>query len=225
MQRDTSFLNSSIGLKIVMALTGIVLVGFVVGHMAGNLQLYMHAHNRVHPLDEYAVFLRTMLHGGGIWIARAVLGLSAILHIWAAVRLTRMNQAARPVGYAVQAPQASTLASRTMRVSGVILAIFILFHVLHFTIGRFTPFEEGKVFENVVKGFSVPWVSGFYIVAMLCLASHLRHGIWSLMQTLGFNHPRYNDLRMKIATVLTALVVLVNLSFPVAVLMGFVKLS
>lgn len=225
MQRDPSFLNSSIGLKIVMALTGIVLVGFVVGHMAGNLQLYMPVHGDVHPLDEYAHFLRTMLHGGGIWIARAVLLASVALHIWAAFKLTRMNRAARPVAYAAQAHQASTLASRSMRVTGGILAAFILFHILHFTVGKFTPFVEGKVFQNVVTGFQTPWVSGLYIVAMLCLASHLRHGIWSLMQTLGFNHPRYNDLRMKIATALTALVVLVNISFPVAVLFGFVKLS
>lgn len=223
MQRDPSFLNSSIGLKIVMALTGIVLVGFVVGHMAGNLQLYMAAHDGVHPLDDYAHFLRTMLHGGGIWIARAVLLASAALHIWAAVRLTKMNRDARPVAYQAPAYKASTLASRTMRVSGGILAAFIIFHVLHFTVGKFTPFTEGKVFANVVAGFNVWWVSGFYIVAMLCLASHLRHGIWSLMQTLGFNHPRYNDLRLKIATVITALVVLVNISFPVAVLTGLVK--
>lgn len=225
MKREASFLNSSIGMKVIMAITGIMLVGFVVGHMAGNLQLYLHAHNGVHPLDDYAVFLRTMLHGGGIWIARGGLIVASALHVWAAVRLTKMNRDARPVAYQAPAYKASTLASRTMRVSGAVIAIFVVFHILHFTVGKFTPFEEGKVFQNVVTGFQVPWVSGFYILAMLCLASHLRHGIWSLMQTLGFNHPRYNDLRLKIATAITALVVLVNISFPLAVLFGYVKLS
>lgn len=225
MKREASFLNSSIGMKVIMAITGIMLVGFVVGHMAGNLQIYLPAHDGVRPLDDYAVFLRTMLHGGGIWIARGGLIVATALHIWAAVRLTKMNRDARPVAYHAPAYKASTLASRTMRVSGAIIAIFVVFHILHFTVGKFTPFEEGKVYQNVVTGFQVPWVSGFYILAMLCLASHLRHGIWSLMQTLGFNHPRYNDLRLKLATAITALVVLVNISFPLAVLFGYVKLS
>lgn len=223
MQRETGFFASSIGKKVVMAITGLMLVGFVVGHMAGNLQLYMHAHGGEHPLDAYGRFLKTMLHGGGIWIARGGLLAAAVLHVWAAIGLTKMNRAARPVGYAVTAPQASTLSSRLMRVSGVVVLIFIIFHLLHFTVGKFTPFEEGKVFHNVVEGFKVPWVSGFYIVAMLCLASHLSHGIWSLMQTLGWNHPKYNDLRKKAAWAITTVVVAANISFPLAVLSGFVK--
>ena len=222
---EPSFLNSSIGMKVIMALTGLVLVGFVIGHMAGNLQIYLPAHDGVNPLDTYAVFLRTMLHGAGIWIARSVLLASTALHIWSAVRLTQMNADARPVPYEKASYQASTLASRSMRVSGIILAAFIIFHLLHLTFGKFTPFEEGRVLQNVVLGFQRPWVSGFYIFAMLCLAAHLRHGIWSLMQTLGFNHPRYNDLRLKLASAVTALVVLANISFPMAVLLGFVKLS
>lgn len=225
MKKEASFLNSSIGMKVIMALTGLVLVGFVVGHMAGNLQIYLPEHEGVRPLDTYAVFLRTMLHGAGIWIARAVLLGSTALHVWSAIRLTQMNAAARPVAYQNPGFKASTFASRSMRVTGFILAAFILFHILHFTVGKFTPFEEGKVFQNVVMGFQTPWVSGFYILAMLSLASHLRHGIWSLMQTLGFNHPKYNDCRLNIATAITALVVLVNISFPLAVLFGFVKLS
>lgn len=223
MKREPTFLNSSIGMKVIMALTGLVLVGFVIGHMAGNLQIYLPAHDGVNALDAYAVFLRTMLHGAGIWIARGVLLASTALHIWSAIRLTRMNAEARPVAYQKAEYKASTLASRTMRISGFVLAAFIVFHILHFTVGRFTPFEEGKVLQNVVLGFQKPWVSGFYVLAMLCLASHLRHGIWSLMQTLGFNHPRYNDLRLKLATAITALVVLANISFPMAVLFGLVN--
>ncbi len=225
MTKEFSFFASSIGKKIVMAVTGILLVGFVVGHMAGNLQLYMHPHEvgGEHPLDAYGRFLKTALHGGGIWIARGGLLLAAILHVWAALGLTRMNQEARPVGYRAEQHQASTLASRWMRISGFILLAFIVFHLMHFTFGRFTPFEEGKVFHNVVEAFRVPWVSGFYILAMLALGSHLSHGIWSLMQSLGWNHPRYNDLRLKTARALTAAVVLGNISFPLAVLAGFVK--
>ena len=226
--KDAGFFGSSIGKKIVMAATGIILVGFVIGHMAGNLQLYLPAHDGVHPVDEYGRFLRTMLHGGGIWIARATLIAAAALHIWAAVGLTRMNQAARPVGYQKQQAQASTLASRTMRISGVVVLAFLIFHLLNLTTGQWHPglaFEHGAVFQNVVTLFQVPWVSGFYILAMLCLFGHLRHGIWSMLQTLGLSHPRFNGLRDGFALALALLVVGANISFPVAVLAGFVKLS
>jgi succinate dehydrogenase / fumarate reductase, cytochrome b subunit len=223
MQRVAGFLGSSIGKKIVMAMTGIMLVGFVVGHMAGNLQLYASAHGGEHPLDAYARMLKEALHGGGIWIARGGLIAAVTLHIWAAIGLTRMNRAARPVGYREQQYQASSLASRWMRVSGIIVAVFIVFHLLHFTTGQVHPnFIEGKVFHNVVEGFRVPWVSAFYIVAMLSLAPHLAHGVWSMLQTLGLSHPRHNKLRKVLATLITAAVILPNLSFPLAVLSGLV---
>jgi succinate dehydrogenase / fumarate reductase cytochrome b subunit len=223
MPKEASFLGSSIGKKIVMAVTGIILVGFAVGHMAGNLQLYLPAHGGEHPLDAYGRFLREMLHGAGIWVARGTLLAAALLHVWAAFTLTKINQAARPVGYLETKPQASTLASRTMRVSGVVVMGFIVFHLLHLTLGRIGPFEHAKVFQNVVQGFEVPWISGFYIVAMLCLFGHLRHGVWSLLQTLGLSHPSYNGLRDRIALGVAGLVVAVNISFPLAVLFKFVK--
>ena len=224
MEKAVGFFESSIGKKAVMAVTGIILVGFVIAHMAGNLQLYMNAHGGEHPLDEYGRFLRTMLHGAGIWIARSVLLASVALHVWAAVGLTKMNRAARPMNYQNPHYQASTFSSRWMRGSGVILAVFIVYHLLHFTTGNAHPdFQEGKVFHNVIAGFQVKWVSAFYIVAMLCLASHLNHGIWSLMQTLGWSHPRFNPLRKRIATAITVIVVTANISFPIAVLIGFVK--
>ncbi len=224
MQTGAGFFGSSIGKKIVMAVTGIMLVGFVVAHMVGNLQLYLPAHDGEPALDAYGHFLRTFLHGGGIWIARASLLAAVGLHIWAAAGLTRMNLAARPIGYREQQYQASTFGSRFMRWSGGILFIFIIYHLLHLTLGTVHPvFEHGKVFHNVVAGFQVPWVSAFYIIAMLCLASHLHHGIWSMLQTLGLSHPRYNGLRQGLATVVTAVVVLGNVSFPIAVLTGFVR--
>lgn len=224
MPKEASFLASSIGKKIVMAVTGIMLVGFVVGHMAGNMQLYLPAHGGEHPLDAYGHFLRTMLHGAGIWIARGGLLVAALLHIWAAVTLTKLNMEARPVAYKEVKSQASTLASRSMRVSGFIVLSFLIFHLLHLTLGKIGPFEEGKVFQNVVQGFQSPVISGFYILAMVCLFGHLRHGVWSMLQTLGLSHPSYNTLRDRLAFGVALLVVGANISFPLAVLAGFVKL-
>ncbi len=226
MQREASFFASSIGKKIVMAVSGIMLVGFVVAHMAGNLQLYMRPHDGVHPLDAYGAFLRTVLHGGGIWIARGGLIAAAAAHIWAAVGLTRMNQAARPVGYRETQHRESTFASRMMRVSGVIILAFLVFHLLNLTTGQWHPggdFEHGAVFRNVVSLFSVWWVSAFYILAMVSLFGHLRHGVWSMLQTLGLSHPRYNAMRQALALGLSVLVVGANISFPLAVIFGFVK--
>jgi len=224
MQTGAGFFGSSVGKKIVMAVTGIILVGFVVVHMIGNLQLYLPAHDGVYALDTYGTFLRTLLHGSGIWIARGVLLTAVALHIWAMVGLTLMNWAARPIGYQNQQYSASTISSRWMRVSGVVVLLFIIFHLLHLTIGNILPgFEHGKVFHNVVAGFQVPWVSGFYILAMLFFATHLHHGVWSMLQTLGLSHPRYNGLRNGLATLVTIVVIGGNISFPIAVLTGFVR--
>lgn len=214
------FLGSTIGKKAVMAVTGVVLVGFVVGHMAGNLQLYMGAT----ALNEYSEFLHHLLHGQGLWIARAVLLAAVGLHIWAAVALTLYNRAARPVGYRQQQADASTYASRTMKWSGPILLAFIVCHLLHFTVGTVHPdFQEGDVYHNVVVGFrSVP-VAVSYIVAMLLLGLHLRHGVWSMLRTLGVSHPRYERLAQAAALAIAFVVVAGNVSFPLAVLVGLVK--
>lgn len=219
------FLDSTIGKKVVMAVTGLILVGFVVGHMLGNLQLYLPAHGGEHPLDAYGHMLKTLLHGAGIWIARAVLLGSVLAHIWAAITLTQRNSAARPVAYRKVHHEASTVGSRSMIYTGSIVALFIVFHLLHFTGGVVLSdhFEEGKVFHNVVSSFQVPWVSALYILAMLALAPHLRHGIWSLVQTLGLSHPRWDKLRVPTAAGLTAAVIVANISFPVAVLAGLVR--
>lgn len=218
------FLDSTIGKKVVMAVSGVMLVGFVVAHMLGNLQLYVPAHGGEHALDEYGRALRSMLHGTGLWVARAGLIAAAAAHLWAAITLAQRNKEARPVGYRKLHHTSSTLGSRTMLVSGLIVLGFIVFHLLHFTIGTVHPtFEDGKVFHNVVSGFQVPWVSALYIVAMLAFAPHLRHGVWSLFQTLGLSHPRYDRLRVPVATGLTVLVIAVNISFPVAVLTGLVR--
>jgi succinate dehydrogenase / fumarate reductase cytochrome b subunit len=215
-----NFLASTIGKKIVMAGTGIVLFGFVFVHMLGNLQIYLGAE----ALDAYAVFLHEVLHGGGLWIARAILLACLIGHVWAAVSLTLADRAARPVGYREWEPRESTWASRMMRWSGVVILIFVVYHLLDFTIGTVNPgFERGKVFRNVVASFQVVPVSLFYIAAMLLLWSHLRHGVWSMLRTLGLSHPRYERLARRAAAAFATIVVAGNISFPLAVLFGVVK--
>ena len=220
--RAHGFLQSSLGLKIVMALTGLILFGFVIGHMIGNLQVYLGPE----AFDAYGVFLRSLLHGTGLWIARAVMLVAVGLHIWSAWRLTLINNAARPVGYREVERRESTYASRTMRWSGVLLLLFIVYHLLHLTFGArivHPHFVHGAIYDNFVIGFQNPLVSGFYILAMLALGLHLYHGAWSFMQTLGLSHPRYNHLRHTLATLVTVVVVAGNLSFPVAVLTGVLK--
>lgn len=217
--RSPGFLSSSVGRKVVMAVTGVVLWGFVTVHMLGNLTSYMGAE----AMNHYAEFLHTVIHGMGIWVFRAVLLTAVLLHIWAALSLTLSNQAARPVGYRAQQRQAATWASLSMRWTGVILAIFIVYHLLHLTVGTVHPdFRPGDAYHNFVAAFKVPAASAFYIVAQLCLGLHMWHGVWSFTQSLGWSHPRYNALRRNFATVLTILVVGVNISYPVAVLTGFI---
>ncbi len=206
-----AFLRSSLGLKILMAVTGLVLFGFVIAHMIGNLQVYLGPE----ALNAYGVFLRRFGHGGALWATRAVLLVSVIVHIWAAWRLTRLNQAARPVGYREVQRRESTYASRTMRWSGVIVLLFIVYHLLHFTFGVrpiHPDFVPGDVFHNFVVGFSNPVVSGFYILAMLALGLHLYHGAWSFMQTLGLSHPRYDHLRHAFAAFITVVIVAGNIA-------------
>jgi succinate dehydrogenase / fumarate reductase cytochrome b subunit len=213
-----AFLASTIGRKVVMAVTGIVLFGFVVAHMVGNLQVYLGPTK----LDEYGAALRRL--GPLLWTMRLGLLAAAIGHVWAATSLTLANRAARPVGYRQTRYQESTYASRTMRWSGVILLLFIVYHLLHFTFGTVHPdFVEGGVNHNFVTGFKVPIVSAFYILAMLCLGMHMYHGVWSMLQTLGLSHPRYNRLRHAFATVVTLIVVIGNISMPVAVLAGLIR--
>jgi succinate dehydrogenase / fumarate reductase, cytochrome b subunit len=220
MEASIGFMSSLVGRKIVMAATGIVLIGFVFGHMVGNLQVYMGPE----ALDAYAEFLQTFLHGGGIWIARASLATAVVLHVWAAVSLTLESRRARPLGYRVQDWRESTYASRTMIWGGLILAGFVTYHIMHFTLGTcHSDFRPGEVYHNVVSGFQFVPASIVYIVSMLALGLHMYHGVSSMFQTLGLNHPAWNGLRALIGFGLTGLVVLGNISIPVSVMMGWVR--
>jgi succinate dehydrogenase / fumarate reductase cytochrome b subunit len=220
--------GTMVGKKVVMAVTGLVLVGFVIAHMLGNLKIFLGAE----AIDAYAVFLRTMgeplfPYSLLLWVVRIVLLVCVALHITAAVQLTRMNWAARPQGYETKRSIATTYAARTMRWSGVILVLFIVYHLLHLTAGA-VGFQSGafrhlSVYHNVVAGFSVWYVALFYILAMACLCLHLDHGIWSMLQTLGWNNARTTRGLQGLSRGLALVVFAGFISVPVAVLAGWVR--
>lgn len=222
-----SFYRSDLGKKAVMAVTGIMFFGFVLGHMFGNLKLYLGAE----ALNHYAEWLREfgsplLPHGGLLWIARVVLLAAVALHILSATQLTLKSRRARSRDFKGRDTVQATYASRTMVWGGVIIALFIFYHLAHLTWGwgwAHPEFEPGKVYENVVAGFSVPWVSAFYILANLALGLHLYHGLWSMFQTLGW-HAAGNphDWRRRFAQVFALVIVAGNISFPIAVLSGLV---
>jgi len=220
--------GTMVGKKVVMAVTGIVLVGFVIAHMLGNLKIFLGAQ----AIDTYAVFLRTMgeplvPYSALLWVVRIVLLTCVALHITAAVQLTRMSRAARPHGYETKPPIATIYASRAMRLSPVILILFIVYHLLHLT-GGVVGWEPGQfrdlsVYHNVVAGFSVWYVSLFYIVAMAALCLHLDHGVWSLLQTLGWNNARTTSTLRTLSREVALAVFVGFISVPVAVLAGWVR--
>jgi succinate dehydrogenase / fumarate reductase, cytochrome b subunit len=208
--------RTTIGKKIVMAVTGVILIGFVMLHMAGNLQAFAGAAK----FDGYSAVLHGPLHELLI-LLRVVLLVAVILHIHAATSLILLDRASRPVGYAKQEAQVSTLAARTIRLGGFALLFFIVYHILHFTTGTVHPqFIEGAAYHNLITGLQVPWVAAVYIVAMIALYGHLYHGAWSLFQTLGLNHPAWNGPRRAFATVIA---VVGFLSIPVGVMLGWLK--
>jgi succinate dehydrogenase / fumarate reductase cytochrome b subunit len=220
--------RSTIGKKIIMAVTGLVLVAFVVGHMAGNLQEFLGPAR----MNAYAAFLKST--GELLWIARLGLLAATVLHVLMAWQLTQIKRAARPVGYERKEPQAATLAGRTMRWGGVLLLVFIVFHILHFTTGTVFPlasrpdaqypgFSHTDVYGNVVSAFRNPWVSAFYVVAMLVLLLHLFHGAWSSVRTLGLNRPTPDPLRHRVSTALAVIVWLGFTAIPVGVLLGVIR--
>ncbi len=214
------FWQTTVGKKAVMAVTGIILFGFVVGHLAGNLQIF----EGPKKLNDYAILLR--MHPGLLWSARIGLLVSVILHIWSSFQLWLLQREARPVGYVKKANLNSSYASRTMYWSGPIVLAFVIYHLLHLTFGVVHPgstFVEGDVYNNVVTGFQFWPVSAFYIIAMVLLCMHLYHGLWSIFNTLGFSHPVYTPWIQRFAKLIAILIAVGNISIPVAVLAGFIK--
>jgi succinate dehydrogenase / fumarate reductase, cytochrome b subunit len=215
------FYRSAIGKKWVMAVSGIILLGFVFVHMAENLKLYLGKQE----IDLYAEALRDMPghllpRTFLLWVIRVVLIAAFVLHIHAAYSLTRMNRRARPVGY--QAPReyvAANFASRTMRWTGVIVLAFLAFHLADLTWGAAngSHFVRGDPYDNLIYSFRRPVVAIVYVIANLALGIHIYHGAWSLFQSLGINNPRYNAARRRFAQGFAAIIVVGNVSFPIAV--------
>jgi succinate dehydrogenase / fumarate reductase cytochrome b subunit len=186
--------------------------------MLGNLQVF----EGPEKLNAYAALLKSNI--GLLWTARSILIAAVILHIFAAYQLARTSQKSRPVGYKRWRAVGSDFASRTMRWTGALIALFIAYHLLHLTIGTVHPdFVEADVYHNVITGFRVWYVSVVYIAAMLMLALHLYHGVWSMCESLGFNYPKYNHLIRALATILTVIVVAGFIAIPAAVLLGFIS--
>jgi succinate dehydrogenase / fumarate reductase cytochrome b subunit len=218
MTRALTFYTTSIGKKVVMAITGLILFGFVIGHMLGNLQVFIGANQ----MNEYAAMLKA--NAALLWGARLVLLVAVILHILAAVQLTRMSRRSRPEGYYYKDVIQADYAARTMRWSGLIIAVFVIYHLLHFTTGTVHPqFDVHDVYRNVIIGFRVWPVSLFYIIAMVALAFHLWHGVWSMFQTLGLINPKSDKIIRRLAAIATLAIVIGFISIPMAVLAGFIS--
>ena len=224
------FYSTAVGKKYVMAITGLIMVGFVVSHMVGNLKMYLGEED----FNHYAEFLKRLAYpilpeNGFLWLFRGLLLSSIGLHIHSAYSLTQLNRKARSVKYqSARDYQIANFASRTMRMSGIVVLLFIIWHLLDLTfgvtntVGSSGEFVREETYANVVRSFNRVPVSVFYILANLALGLHLYHGVWSLFQSMGWNRPRFNQWRRAIATGLATVVVVGNVSFPIAVLAGVV---
>jgi succinate dehydrogenase / fumarate reductase cytochrome b subunit len=228
------FYATAVGKKYVMAITGIALIGFVVAHMIGNLKVYLgaveHEGSEAYDIDIYAEGLRELLvplapHGYVLWAMRLGLILAVLAHIHAAYTLTILNRRARPVKYqSARDYQVASFASRSMRWTGTIVVLFVLWHLADLTLGwTFDSFEHGEVYRNLDTSLSRVPVAIVYIVANIALGIHLFHGTWSLFQSLGWNNPRFNRWRRGLATGLATVVVVGNVSFPIMTLAGVIE--
>lgn len=226
----TRIFKSSLGKKYIMAVTGFFLFLFVVAHLAGNLQIFIGRDS----INRYGDFLQKNLEV--LWPARVILIIFVLLHIWAATKLSLENQAARPVAYGNFNPVGSTYASRTMLMSGSIIFIFILYHLLHYTAEvkylnltgqNFATFMDPEhrhdIFKMLVVGFSNPWVSAFYIVGIGLLCLHLSHGLSSMFQSLGWRSEVYRPCLEKAGRCFAWLIFLGYISIPIAILCGYGK--
>ena len=222
--------STAVGKKYVMAIMGIALIGFVIAHMIGNLKMFLGPAQYNH----YGEFLRELLvpivpRTIALWLMRIGLIVAAVLHVHAAYGLTRVNHAARSVKYqSARDYQVANFASRTMRWTGIIVLLFLFFHLADLTwgtanaVGTDGPFVRGDVYGNVVRSMDRWPVALIYIVANIALGIHLFHGTWSLFQSMGWNNPRFNKWREYLAVTVATIVTVGNVSFPIAVLAGVV---
>jgi succinate dehydrogenase / fumarate reductase cytochrome b subunit len=218
--------QTSIGKKAVMAVTGIILYGYVFAHMIGNLKIFTGATH----FNDYAIWLREVGyplvdHGAVLWLVRIVLLASVILHITAAVQVSKQEIEGRPVGYAQRRNLASSFAGRTMRWGGIVIALFVIYHILHLTTGTLLPNHQGheNAYANVVRAFANPVATLIYLVAMVALGLHLSHGVWSFAQTLGWRTRRSDGFWRALAVVSAVGIAGLFSIVPLAVTLGIVR--
>lgn len=211
--------DSSVGKKAIMAVTGLIWVAYLITHVLANLLVFQGPSK----LNAYSAFLHGT--GGALWAARLVLIAALVLHVIAAVQLAARSKEARPAGYqAGREPQVSTLASRTIRWGGALILLFLVYHILHFTVGTAHPdFVQGDPYHNVATGFRNPGVVVLYLIAMAAVGLHLYHGIWSSGRSLGMSPPSPQPLRRTVALVLALVIWLGFTVIPIAVYAGVVR--
>jgi succinate dehydrogenase / fumarate reductase cytochrome b subunit len=220
MGRVRAFYGSMVGKKVVMGITGLIWIGFVVAHSLGNLLVF----RGPAAINSYSRFLKST--GELLWTLRVVLFVALVLHVIAAIQLTRQSRAARPIGYAKRETQVATISSRTMRWGGGLLLVFVVVHILHFTTGTIRPagaFSREDVYANVVSSFRIWWVALFYVVAMIALGLHLFHGAWSSMRSIGVSPASPQPLHRKLSLVIALFVWAAFTAVPVAVLSAIVR--
>jgi len=215
-----SLVSSTIGKKVAMATTGVLMITFVVFHTLGNLQVFLGAEQ----LNAYGEFLQHGTHGA-IWVLRAIMVGAVAVHVWAAITLTSRNRSARTTYKQKREWREASYASRFMALGGITILLFLVFHILHFTTGTVTPgfeFVKGDVYHNLTAGLKVVPVYVFYVVANLALAAHLHHGIVSGAKTMGVNTPRWNGMIASTAVLIAAFVAGGNILIATAPLLGLV---
>jgi len=219
--RVVSFWQSTNGKKVVMALTGVMMFLFVIGHLLGNLLVFA---GRA-QINAYAQFLH--FDDSLLWIVRTILIIAATMHVVVTIQLALRNKEARPIGYLHKKAINSSYASRTMYWSGPIVLTFIIFHLLQFTAGYIHPetrFIPNDVYHNLVTGFRVWWVSAWYVFAICLLGLHLRHGLWSMLQSIGLAHSLRKERAFKrVALGISILIVGGYISIPISILLGYLK--
>lgn len=218
MGRIGAFWRSLVGKKVVMAVTGVILLLYIIGHLLGNLQIF----EGPERLNAYAAFLKST--GELLWAVRIVLLVSLVLHVIASIQVSLASKRARPAGYAEKKSIETSYAARTMIWSGPLIFLYVVYHLAMFTFLVTGPgYSPTDVYRNEVQAFQVPAISAFYAVAIIFLGMHLYHGAWSMLHTLGASNPRYRVLRKTIAPIVAIAITVGYIAIPIAVLLGFIS--
>ncbi len=215
--KSLTFYQTSVGKKIVCAVTGFILFGFVIVHLIGNLQIF----RGPTELNDYAELLHSF--GGGLWTFRVLILIAVSMHIVSALSVTVQNLKSRSLGYRFLRFRETSIAARTMWIGGPLLFLFVLSHLSHLTFGIAHSSFSNNVYNNVVLGFQVKWISLLYVAAMVLLGLHLSHGLWSMFQSLGLFHPAFERFAKNSAVFVGIAVAFCNSAVPIAVLLGYLK--